>query len=197
MTDHHLSYCNHCTRKQFDIQRGVLCALTGEKPDFTGACPTFDAAAGVDMASVGVIKAVLPANASLGKRFANLIIDIIAYYIVVFILSFVIGFIMAFVAPEILDSIAEGETSFEVYAFAYLVYFLYYFLMENTFGRTLGKLVTGTRVVDLHGNKPTSGAIFRRTISRFVPFEQFSFLGSTPTGWHDRWTDTLVVDLKK
>jgi hypothetical protein len=34
--------CNVCKKKKFNLQRGNLCSLTNEKPDFEGACPYFD-----------------------------------------------------------------------------------------------------------------------------------------------------------
>jgi uncharacterized RDD family membrane protein YckC len=68
----------------------------------------------------------------------------------------------------------------------------YYFLCEATTGRTVGKLVSGTRVVTESGGKPTTLQILQRTLSRMVPFEPFSFFGPS-TGWHDRWSKTRVV----
>jgi uncharacterized RDD family membrane protein YckC len=70
---------------------------------------------------------------------------------------------------------------------------IYYILMEGIFGRTLGKLITGTVVVDGFGNKPSFGKIIGRSFARLIPFEAFSFLGSTGRGWHDSLTDTYVV----
>ncbi len=36
-----LKYCKICTHKKVDFQVGILCGLTGKKPDFTGNCPNF------------------------------------------------------------------------------------------------------------------------------------------------------------
>ena len=78
----------------------------------------------------------------------------------------------------------------------YLVYPLYYTVFEAAAGRTLGKFVTGTKVVDQYGNKPSTKDAFLRSLSRFVPFEPFSFLGNTARGWHDTWTNTYVVNAR-
>lgn len=69
----------------------------------------------------------------------------------------------------------------------------YYVVFEGLFQVTPGKLITGTRVVDSNGHKPTFFQIFVRSLTRFVPFEPLSFFGSSKSGWHDRWSDTRVV----
>jgi uncharacterized RDD family membrane protein YckC len=60
-----------------------------------------------------------------------------------------------------------------------------------------GKLITGTRVVTESGEVPTARQILIRTVVRFVPFEAFSFLGSSGTGWHDTWSGTRVVRTRR
>jgi uncharacterized RDD family membrane protein YckC len=70
----------------------------------------------------------------------------------------------------------------------------YYVVCESAFQATLGKLVTGTRVVTFNGDKPTFGQVVGRSFARFVPFEAFSFLNRRPIGWHDSWTGTRVVE---
>ena len=68
---------------------------------------------------------------------------------------------------------------------------LYYLFYENVLGTTPAKLITGTRVTDYDGNKPPFKNILVRTFSRLVPFEAFSFF--TRDGWHDKWSETMVV----
>jgi hypothetical protein len=75
--------------------------------------------------------------------------------------------------------------------------FMYYAICEAATGRTLGKLITGTRVVTIRGERPPIKAIALRTLSRFVPFEAFSFLNGNTTGWHDRWSGTRVVRVRR
>ncbi|MFN4364660.1 RDD family protein [Chryseobacterium hispalense] len=76
-------------------------------------------------------------------------------------------------------------------------YFLYALLMEYfTKGRTIGKYITGTRAISTDGTEPTFYDYFIRNISRLVPFDAFSFLGGG-NGWHDSWSDTRVVNVKK
>jgi uncharacterized RDD family membrane protein YckC len=50
-----------------------------------------------------------------------------------------------------------------------LVLLLYYVLMESLLGRTVGKLITGIRVVDeATGNRPGVGAAIVRTLLRLI-----------------------------
>lgn len=119
-------------------------------------------------------------QASGGKRFANLIIDIIAMVI----LSFFIGII--------LGSMAATETMLMLAS--YLTYFIYYWLMEAVLGKTVGKYVTRTRVVKPDGSQPSAINILGRTFSRIIPFDAFSYLGSTSSGWHDSIPKIYVIE---
>jgi uncharacterized RDD family membrane protein YckC len=73
--------------------------------------------------------------------------------------------------------------------------FIYYGLSESLTGRTLGKLATGTRVVNNKGITPSVNEILLRTLCRFVPFDALSFFGDS--GWHDDWSKTKVVSINK
>jgi uncharacterized RDD family membrane protein YckC len=138
------------------------------------------------------------AMASGGKRFLNYIIDTIIVYLLMFITIFLLTIVMATVSPESVEGLDTEGSGFT--ALVYLVVFgamiAYYTLMESMFGRTIGKMATGTRVVNKQGSKPTTKAIFLRSLSRLVPFDAFSFLGSSARGWHDQWTDTWVISQK-
>lgn len=73
---------------------------------------------------------------------------------------------------------------------------LYYTAMEGLTGTTIGKLLTGTRVVDESGDRIGFRQALLRSLSRVVPFEAFSVLlaeDEDPRGWHDRWPRTRVV----
>jgi uncharacterized RDD family membrane protein YckC len=48
-------------------------------------------------------------------------------------------------------------------------------------------------VVNEDGSTIDLGTALRRTLCRVIPFEQFSFLGSSTRGWHDSIPDTYVV----
>ena len=124
--------------------------------------------------------------ASNGKRFLNLIIDTIMYYIIIVLLTVI------FIAVEI-DIEANVALNWLVTLSSS---FLYYFSLESMNGKTVGKYLTKTRVVYIDGSTPTNGTIAKRALCRFIPFDALSFLSSNPIGWHDKYSDTLVIDEK-
>src|SRR5262249_6809201 len=73
---------------------------------------------------------------------------------------------------------------------------LYYFVMETVLGTTIGKFITGCKVITEEGLKPDIGDCLIRTVCRLIPFEWVSFLSRRPIGWHDSISGTVVVDRK-
>lgn len=128
-----------------------------------------------------------------GVRFINLIIDIGGYYCLAILIGVVLGVILNGMGEEAAAS-ADAILYDELYSriIGITIAWVYYFSFESLTGRTLGKMVTGTKVISLTGEPLTTGQMLRRTFSRLVPFEAFSFLGNG-IGWHDRWSDTVVV----
>jgi len=135
--------------------------------------------------------------ASNGQRFLNYIVD----YAFTYTFSYVFGLLLPLFINA-LDSIGLTGFGFWVYNAGNITWFfvgiamtmIYYILMEGFFGRSLGKLMTGTIVVNENGLKPGFGTIFKRTLCRSIPFDAFSFLGSSGIGWHDSISDTYVVN---
>jgi uncharacterized RDD family membrane protein YckC len=123
-------------------------------------------------------------DASAGARFANLLIDLVCRMVFAYVLAFALA--MTGVRMAGLEGIVFGLGSM----------LLYYVGFETLFGRTPGKLITGTRVVRMDGRPLTFLDVLKRTLCRFVPFEPFSFL-SDARGWHDRWSDTRVVSVRR
>lgn len=127
--------------------------------------------------------------ASSGQRFGNYLLDIILIYIGAFVLGFVLYLIGL---GDALDRI--NNTLFGV-----IFMILYYVPQEALFGWSLGKLITGTRVVKEDGTPITFGQALGRSLCRFIPFEAFSFLGGNgkPVGWHDSISKTRVISIRK
>lgn len=124
--------------------------------------------------------------ASQGQRFLNLIID----YFAQFAVSFTLGITVVLIGGE------EAATTLEKIPDIVLgmpIVFAYYFIFEATTSRTLGKLLTGTKVVNEDGSRPTIGQIAGRSLCRLIPFEAFSFFGTPTRGWHDSIPRTYVV----
>ncbi len=141
--------------------------------------------------------AVVPATQA--KRFFNLIIDsfvlVPAFFLVNFIVLFAFYSSVGEAAGGAADSIAIQLC---LNLFNCLGMWVYYSVFEAATGVTLGKLVTGTRVVAVDGSKPTVGQILGRSLCRFIPFEAFSFFGGQgrPVGWHDSISGTRVIETR-
>lgn len=72
-------------------------------------------------------------------------------------------------------------------------YLMYYFYFEAVLGRTLGKMLMGTYVVNYEGGQPTFMTVLKRTLARLIPCEYVTFLGGPTSGLHDRLSRTYVV----
>lgn len=121
-------------------------------------------------------------SATAGQRLANYILDGIGTYIFSFFVGSIVGLI----------GVSDGILLFIIGLLSGPVYYMFF---EGIWQRSPGKYVTRTKVVARDGSKPEFSHIVGRSFARIVPFEPLSFLFSShPVGWHDRWTDTLVVD---
>lgn len=126
-----------------------------------------------------------------GKRLANYIIDMIAFYMMIFFLSLIIELVFpGSVSEWDIDGITDRIITI-------ILYGLVMFVIEAAFqGKSLGKLITRTRAVNINGKAPSFSQLLKRNFVRAVPFNAFSALGSPCVPWHDRWSDTYVVDEK-
>jgi uncharacterized RDD family membrane protein YckC len=178
-----------------DPQQGIICGLTAKSATFENSCPTFVAEAGKELANPYEATTIDPelTMATGTRRFLNHIIDSVIYYLLAIISTVVIIILFELFYPGKI-SLSEDSTPWWIYVIGIIIYLSYYTFCESVFGRTVGKLITGTRVVNKYGKTPDTKTILLRSLSRLVPFEPFSFLGSEPRGWHDMWTNTYVVD---
>ena len=137
-------------------------------------------------------------RAQKGIRLANLIID----RAIITIIFFAFGVIAALTYNltnndfllKIVYKMSEINRFLDVLITS-LIYFMYTFLIEYfTKGRSVGKYITGSKVICIDGTEPTFNDYLIRNISRIVPFDALSFLGEN--GWHDKWSDTRVINIK-
>jgi uncharacterized RDD family membrane protein YckC len=77
-----------------------------------------------------------------------------------------------------------------------IIFLFYITISEYTSGRSLGKLLTGTKVVRTDGTRVGFWRCLLRSVVRLVPFEFVSILFSPPIAWHDFMSDTRVVYCK-
>ncbi len=131
-------------------------------------------------------------QASAGKRFANYLIDVVCWMAVIFV-----GSIVYYSIVGIDQSGDGGSKDLMLQLIGTVSYIVLMALIEGlTRGKSLGKLITGTRVVNGDGSRISFKTALLRSLSRIVPFEPFSALGSPSYPWHDKWTHTYVVDEK-
>ncbi|PSL47459.1 RDD family protein [Chitinophaga niastensis] len=122
--------------------------------------------------------------ATKSQRFGNFIIDYVIAMAVLMAIAFMLG----------LQQIVLAEYEYQL--IFVLLYVGYCFIMEAfANGRTIGKMITKTRVVRYDGQPLSPLTVLGRSFSRIVPFEAFSGLGDAP--WHDKWTNTEVIKDKK
>lgn len=128
-------------------------------------------------------------------RFVNFTVDVI--FSVFLIWSFYIIYLLlksSFFITEINPALTEEEHSNHVLDGLYLLllYAFVLFLTElATGGRSLGKFITGTKVVKNDGSTLTLKDLLLRNFSRVIPLEQVTFIGNL--GWHDEFSNTTVV----
>lgn len=113
-------------------------------------------------------------NIDKGTRLANYLIDILAIYMLWFIVVIV------------------SQRYNSDYLIFYTIMFLYYLIFEALTGKTLGKMLTKTRVVNKDGTKPTFLKIIIRSMSRIIPFDVFSYLFGSELGMHDLFSSTKL-----
>ena len=173
-----LKFCKACSYHKFDVNNGIVCSITNAPAVFEVACTIYkeDPELKHRMEMDGIRTQMIHESAGKGIRFVNRLIDIS----IIVVLLVVLGVI--FIENQVL-----------VYAVNYLFIVFYYTLFEATTGRSPAKFITGTKVVDMNGNKPDLSTILTRSFCRLVPFDIFSFLGETDKGWHDKWSKTRVV----
>jgi uncharacterized RDD family membrane protein YckC len=122
--------------------------------------------------------------ASRWRRLLNLLVDVGGFYLLgVIVLTAVSLVYRPFLAQ------LQGPVAL---VFDAAVFFLYYTPFEFLTGRTLGKLLTATRVVSDTGRPPTLGQVAMRSMLRLIPLEAFTFFARGP-GLHDRGSRTRVV----
>ena len=130
-------------------------------------------------------------RASSGLRFANYLID----SIVIYTLMMALGFIVGIIDPNIIDMIDDPISNRIVGWIFYGVMMSFTEAMLN--GKTIGKFLTKTKAVNLDGSDISFEKAFTRNLIRIIPFDALSALGTPSTPWHDKWSDTMVVEEKK
>lgn len=125
------------------------------------------------------------------QRAANFIIDALIAYPLMLLLIFLPDVLGIFVLLDIKTGLYNAPKL----ATWLITLFFYYLVCEGIWFRTIGKMITGTRVIQTSGNNPDFSQIIARSLIRFIPLEFVTYLvgGDRPAGWHDRWSNTKVI----
>jgi len=136
-------------------------------------------------------------RASVGKRFLNYVIDAFVFAILFFIVLVILGTMNPSALESFIKKNENGDYSLVEQLLIQVIYGTYMFIVEALFrGKSLGKLITGTRAVKQDGSPLELRDAQLRGLCRMVPFNAFSALGNPSNPWHDRWTKTYVIDEK-
>ena len=124
------------------------------------------------------------------KRLINFMIDTL---IIIIIWFATISMIIKWLYDTGLINWIEGKT-YDL-NFTIIPYILFYYLiLEGFFKTSIGKLITRTKIIRMNGDKIKFSDAVIRTIFRFIPLEQLSYLSSFPVGWHDSISNTRVIN---
>ncbi len=130
-------------------------------------------------------------RASMSKRFVNYIID----SIVVFIILFLIAFTLEILYPGLISESNIGSLSERLVGIiSYGIIMSFTEIVSQ--GKSIGKLITGTKVIEEDGSSLSIGKAIIRNFIRAIPFDAFSAFGNPCKPWHDSWSQTIVVDEK-
>ncbi len=129
-------------------------------------------------------------------RFLNCIIDFFFIFFSIFIVTIFVIITGNIFQWDIYNGWVEIMIKLGMLG-AYISFaIVYYLVFEGLFGRTMGKIITGSIVVNENGLKPSFGVICIRTLCRLIPFDALSFLGKSERIWHDSISKTYVVEKK-
>jgi uncharacterized RDD family membrane protein YckC len=193
-------------RNHVDVSEGVRpcarcqsafcsdCLVTIQGRDYCAVCKTEQV---MDVRS-GTVVGVLPL-ASIGRRFAAMIIDNILCAIAAGILA--IPIVMVGVTTGGMTDEATGFTFFGVIAVVVFAYVAYEAVMLSKRGATLGKMAMKVRVVRPDGSDVSTGQAWGRAISRIVMVHVLALLNygaavvtKEKTCLHDMLAKTRVVN---
>ena len=137
--------------------------------------------------------------ASVGSRFLGYFIDAIVYMFMFFVILMLLG-LMVYSSSSNSNDVNPGILGVAVLFYVFgpiITLMLYYTLMEHKYGKTLGKMAAGIRVVNMKGENPTLSEALIRSLCRLIPFEFISIFIGEGLMWHDQFSKTKTIQDKK
>lgn len=119
-------------------------------------------------------------------RLAIFFIDLIAFFAIVFITFFLLK---VFIPSSYTIIVTYNRL------ISFISFFLYYFIFESVSGKTLGKIITKTKIVDSETkSKPSFSKVLIRTLARFIPLEAlYILINEKKLTLHDLLSKTTVI----
>ena len=183
--------CNHLQRTEYGE---LKCGITNITVHFESGCELFEKNKDMEEPENNAGAKVRFNYAGNYKRIGNYVIDVLAVGILAIALEFFAGRYLV-INSELFAFLFKDQIG--SYIFILLLSFLYYTIFESFTGKTLGKYLTKTKVVNPEGEKPVWTKILLRSLCRFIPLDQISFLFDFKSGWHDTLSKTIVVEEKQ
>lgn len=122
-------------------------------------------------------------------RFINYVVDLLSFYALLVVTILLIA--LTAYGPQIFAAIDRMSDLLD-FVLLHVLYGLYLLIVEGVCkGKTLGKLLTGTRVVSERTQAFGWRDALGRGAMRMIPLEYFTACTGAP--FHDQWTATRVV----
>jgi uncharacterized RDD family membrane protein YckC len=132
-------------------------------------------------------------DATTELRFVNYIIDLLSFYALVIILLLIVA--LSAYSSSLFIAI-DKMTDLMDFVVLHILYGFYMLIVEGLFkGKTLGKFITGTRVVHQHSTSFSWNDALKRGVMRMIPLEYIT--GCVGSPFHDQWTETRVIKEKR
>ncbi|MDD4972107.1 MAG: RDD family protein [Paludibacter sp.] len=183
--------CLKCQNIQKSADKRLVCGITQRHVNFEDSCDLFEVNAALQQKLENEVTNNVKFNyVSKNVRISNYAIDLLA----LLILEVIFGIFIIFIAGK--DSSLYSFLFVDSIGRIFFVFFLnlfYYTIFEATTGKTIGKYFTKSKVINLHGEKPEVLRVLLRSICRFIPLDQISFLFDEESGWHDTISKTMVI----
>ncbi|WP_066757887.1 RDD family protein [Crocinitomix algicola] len=185
MDKKNFAYCESCINKSYSNDKGLICSITKNKPEFSKECGDFEFDKKNHIYSYNSIvnNSILTTRKD---RILNYLIDSVSFIIIGWFLS-----------PILISTVDISP-----FLFLGIIIFIlafYYFLMELFFNQTIGKIATKTIVVNAENfEKPNRIQILIRSLFRLPIINTLDVI-SFMLGYnlHDNVSKTLLVKADK
>jgi len=185
--------CMKCSHLQRTDRMELKCGITNIPVRFEYSCELFEKNTEIEELENEACSNLKFNYAGNYKRISNYFIDVLAVVILTNVLEFITGKYHV-MNSELFVFLFKDQIGSRI--FILFLFFLYYTIFESLTGKTLGKYLTKTKVVNPDGKKPVWTRVLLRSLCRLIPLDQISFLFDIKYGWHDTLSKTIVIEEK-